>query len=237
VHRFVNAVAALGAAVVASTGVVTAATSYEVVALHGTSAAATTPRATVLQTGDRSAHVVHTTPASKAVARPRTTAKPPVRKTASVRRRTTHHVSTPTPSGPTSWGALNAAIARIPTYHAGDARWVVKNTGWWGTAIWESGLIYISPTVPESKLYDVAVHEWSHILTVRDYGGNVAAAVAATTAYYGGSDLYGAEYAADCMAILQGADWTNYTSCTSSRWRAGAQQLIEGHRLPGVSAG
>jgi hypothetical protein len=155
--------------------------------------------------------------------------------TAAPRRTTTHH-SKPAPAGPTSWGALNAAIARIPTYHQGDARWVVKNTGWWGTAMWDRGLIYISPTVPEDKLYDVAVHEWSHLLTVRDYGGDVNLAISATTRFFGGTGLNGAEDAADCMAILQGAKWTHYTTCASSEWRAGAQQLIEGHPLPSLSA-
>jgi len=89
--------------------------------------------------------------------------------------------------------------------------------------------------VPASKLYDVAVHEWSHILTVRDYGGNVQLATTATTAYYGGAGLNGAEDAADCMAILQGAGWTGYTSCSSPRWRAGARQLLAGRRLANVS--
>jgi hypothetical protein len=37
------------------------------------------------------------------------------------------------------------------------------------------------------------------------------------------------------MAILQGANWTHYTSCSSARWRAGAAQLVAGHRLPGTS--
>jgi hypothetical protein len=156
--------------------------------------------------------------------------KPPPRHHVAAPRATPHY-----PSGPTSWGALNASIARIPTYHPGQAQWVVKDTGWWGTADWNTGVIYISPSVPESKLYDVAVHEWSHILTVIDYGGDATLAIAATTAYYGGAGLNGAEDAADCMAILQGADWTHYTSCPSSKWRAGAQQLIDGHRLPVVA--
>jgi hypothetical protein len=133
--------------------------------------------------------------------------------------------------GPTSWSALNAAIARIPSYRPGAARWVVQNTGWWATADWGRGVIYISPTTPQRKLYDVVVHEWSHILQVRVYGGSVNATEKATRDYFGGSGLNGAEYAADCMAILQGAHWTHYTSCSNAHWRAGARRLLAGHRL------
>jgi len=64
--------------------------------------------------------------------------------------------------------------------------------------------------VPDSKVYDVVLHEWSHLLTVHAYGGNVDAAVAATTVFFGGRGLMGSEYAADCMARVLGAHWTNY---------------------------
>jgi hypothetical protein len=33
------------------------------------------------------------------------------------------------------------------------------------------------------------------------------------------------------MAILQGATWTDYTSCHNSKWRHYAKRLLEGHRL------
>jgi hypothetical protein len=147
--------------------------------------------------------------------------------TATARKPVVHHVS-----GPTSWAALNAAIARIPTYYPGGAKWVVENTGWWGTSDWFNDVIYVSPTVPESKLYDVASHEWSHIKSVHDYGGAVSTAKSAMAAYFGGGPTMGPEYAADCMALLQGATWTNYTSCSNPTWRAGARLLLEGHRLP-----
>jgi hypothetical protein len=237
-HRFVSVLVGL----LALAGVVVLVPHQHVVALRGTSAATRNIDAleavTAGQPRDAVAHIVHT-PAHAPVAHlPKPTPKPAHTSSASasLRHTSTHTATHQYPSGPTSWGALNAAIARIPTYHAGDARWVIKNTGWWGTAIWESDVIYISPTVPENRLYDVAVHEWSHLLTVHAYGGSVALAVAATTAYFGGTGLYGAEYAADCMAILQGADWTNYTPCTSARWRAGARDLIDGRQLPGVTA-
>ncbi|MFL6238438.1 MAG: hypothetical protein ACJ735_02940 [Actinomycetes bacterium] len=164
----------------------------------------------------------------------RTAVSKPVRRAAAHRaaKRIARPATIHAPSGPTSWPALNVAIARIPTYRSGEAEWVVKNTGWWGTADWGLGVIYISPTVPVSKLYDVAVHEWSHLLTVRDYGGNVQLATQATAAYFGGTGLNGAEDAADCMAIVQGADWTHYTRCASSHWRDGARLLVEGRTLP-----
>jgi hypothetical protein len=233
-HRFVSLLGGL----VALAGVVVFVPHQHVVALRGTSAAAASnadalETVSAAQPRDAVTQIVHTPAHAPAAHLPRPKPKHTASASSTSRHPSTHHY----PSGPTSWGALNAAIARIPTYHAGDARWVIKNTGWWGTAIWESDLIYISPTVPEKRLYDVAVHEWSHLLTVHAYGGSVALAVAATTAYYGGTGLYGAEYAADCMAILQGAQWTNYTPCTSARWRAGARDLIDGRQLPGVTAG
>ena len=139
----------------------------------------------------------------------------------------------PVTAKPTSWPALNAAIARIPTYHAGAATWVVSSAyDYWGTADWYHDVLYVAPTVPGNRLYDVAAHEWSHELSVLDYGGNVAKAKRAMNAYFGGSHLVGAERAADCMAILQGATWTHYTTCRSLHWRAGARRLVHGHKLP-----
>jgi hypothetical protein len=132
-------------------------------------------------------------------------------------------------AGPTSWSALNAAIARIKSYRAGDAQWIVENTGWWGTADWYKATIYISPSAPESKLYDIAVHEWSHLLSIRPYGGDVHAAAVAMRAYFGGTS--GPEYAADCMAKLQGATYLKYTQCTTPTWVAGARLLLAGKRL------
>jgi hypothetical protein len=148
------------------------------------------------------------------------------------RRRHHHHHPQPASTGPTSWGSLNAAIARIPTYHPGASRWVVSGRyGHWGTADWYHDTLYISPTVPADRVYDVVVHEWSHELTVLDYHGNVDAAVKAMNRYFGGQGLTGAERAADCMAVLQGASWTHYTSCTDRRWREGAATLLRGRAL------
>jgi hypothetical protein len=123
-------------------------------------------------------------------------------------------------------------VARIPGYEQGAATWVVSDRyGSWGTADWYRGVIYISPRVPVERLYDVSVHEWSHLLSVRTYGGDVDAATAAMNGYFGGSGLVGAERAADCMALVMGAHWTHYTSCTDSGWRAGASRLMKGERL------
>jgi hypothetical protein len=144
-----------------------------------------------------------------------------------------HHTAPKAPSGPTDWSTLNTAIARLPGYHAGDAKWVVEAHGsHWATANWYTGVIYISRTVPDSYVYSVAVHEWSHLVSVADYGGDVTAAVAAMHSYFGGAGLLGAERAADCMARLQGATFTAYTSCTDPTWREGARRLINGKKLP-----
>jgi hypothetical protein len=113
--------------------------------------------------------------------------------------------------------------------------WKVNRTyDYWGTADWYRSTIYISPTVPAPYLYSVAVHEWSHELAVLDYGGDVNASVAALNHRFGGagrSGLNGAENAADCMALLQGATWTHYTSCSNPTWRRLAARLVAGHRL------
>jgi hypothetical protein len=167
----------------------------------------------------------------------RTTAKPgrsAVRPRATASRPTSTVKSTVVRGTPTVTfqQALDAAIARIPTYRAGAARWVVSRAyDFWGTADWYHDVLYVSPDVPRAKLYDVAVHEWSHELSALDYGGDVAAATKAMNAWFGGSNLTGPERAADCMAILQGARWTHYTTCANPQWRAGAARLIAGKQL------
>jgi hypothetical protein len=135
-------------------------------------------------------------------------------------------------SGPTGWAALDSAIHRIPTYREGAVEWKVsRKYSEWGTADWYAGVIYINPSVPESYLYDVALHEWSHELSVLDYGGDVSAATKAMNKAFGGSGLVGPERAADCMALVQGASWTHYTSCDDSDWRAAARRLVNGKPL------
>jgi hypothetical protein len=112
------------------------------------------------------------------------------------------------------------------------AKWVISSRyGHWGTADWYHATLYIAPDVPTDQLFNVAVHEWSHELSVLDYNGNVAEATQAMNATFGGSGLVGAERAADCMSRLQGATWTHYTTCTDSHWRAAAAKLVDGHRL------
>lgn len=214
-------------------------------ALHGSSASAPKPAAlatyrppvvTPITAPTGEVHTMSGTRAAKApaprkaaIARPRVTTQHPVKpRPATIARRT----STRTSGASTFQQALDAAIARIPTYRPGAARWVVSRAyDFWGTADWYHDVLYVSPDVPMSKLYDVAVHEWSHELSVLDYGGDVAAATAAMNGWFGGSDLTGPERAADCMAILQGARWTHYTTCTNAQWRVGAARLIAGQQL------
>lgn len=135
-------------------------------------------------------------------------------------------------SGPTGWPALNDAIGRIPSYQPGAARWVVSTAyDFWGTADWYNDVLYVHPDVPKDRLYDVAVHEWSHELSVLDYNGHVKKAKHAMNDFFGGKGLVGAERAADCMAIVQGATWTHYTQCRNTKWRHGARRLVNGKRL------
>lgn len=174
---------------------------------------------------NRRHHVRHHRHVTERAAHP-TTQIPRSRPPSSPRTATAHRTQR-RPSGPTGWAELDSAIARIPTYRAHAVHWVVSSRyGHWGTADWYHDTLYIEPSVPSAYLYDVAVHEWSHELSVLDYNGNVAVAVAAMNRYFGGSGLVGAERAADCMAILQRATWTHYTTCANSRWRAGAAKLL-----------
>ena len=120
----------------------------------------------------------------------------------------------------------------MPSYRAHAARWVVSSRyGHWGTADWYHDTLYIEATVPSAYVYDVAVHEWSHELSVLDYDGDVARAKRRMNAVFGGSGLTGAERAADCMAVVQDAAWTHYTTCRSVEWRKAARRLVNGRRL------
>jgi hypothetical protein len=150
------------------------------------------------------------------------------------------HKSSPSPSPTATHRAttslsfserLKRAVARIPGYRDGDAVWVVRKQSTWGLALMGGGTVYISPTVPNDKIYSVASHEWSHLVSVRTYGNHVQEALDAMNAYFGGSGLTGAERAADCMARQLGATWTNYTPCTNTRWIAGAKKLLAGQQL------
>ena len=135
--------------------------------------------------------------------------------------------------GPTSWTLLNQAIARIPNYRSGVATWVVTNRyGHWGATDLANGDIYISPNIPAAKVYAVASHEYAHARTFYNYGWNMRAANIALNAWFGGGDVTARERAADCMAIAQGATWTNYTSCQNAHWRQGSRILLAGKRLP-----
>ncbi|WP_426564148.1 hypothetical protein ACPPVT_22110 [Angustibacter sp. McL0619] len=129
--------------------------------------------------------------------------------------------------------ALENAVARIPGYGAHrPANWVSTGRyGHYGATDLASNNVYINPAVPSSKLDSVVRHEWSHILSVRVYGGSYSAMMAATNRVFGGSGMTGAERAADCMAIQLGATWTNYTSCSSAQWRSAAGELLSGRRL------
>jgi hypothetical protein len=169
-------------------------------------------------------------PKPKPVAKPRP--KPRVRRTAVVRHSTIQVVRRTTTTSLTPQQRMMRAVDRLPGYRTGEARWVISSDwGHWGVADLANAIGYISPTVPADRMYDVVAHEWSHMLSVKAYGGDVTTALAAMNRYFGGSDLMGAERAADCMARLLGATWTHYTSCTNAAWRDGARRLLARQRL------
>ena len=121
---------------------------------------------------------------------------------------------------------MQRAIDRLPDVRPGDVVFILKpGLDSWGLAELH-GTVWISPRVPARRMYDVVAHEWSHVLSAKAYGGDVQLAVAEMNRYFGGTGITGAERAADCMARLLGATWTHYTSCSDSRWRAGAKRLL-----------
>ena len=139
----------------------------------------------------------------------------------------------PTSSAVSKPSPLNAAIARIPNYSPGMVRrWTYSDRyGHYGVTNLGTREITISPRVPPRLMYSVVVHEYSHALVVSGYRGDWAAADADLSRYFGSPAGRAREQAADCMALLQGATWTNYTSCTDANWRQAARTLLAGHRL------
>jgi hypothetical protein len=124
---------------------------------------------------------------------------------------------------------MRQAIAKIPGYLPGLVIWSISaNYGHWGTAVMGGVDVYVSPDVPPSYMYDVVAHEWSHMLSIHDYNGDLYKALAGMNATFGGTGIEGAEKAADCMALELGATWTHYTSCQNTQWRAAAHRLLAG---------
>ena len=138
----------------------------------------------------------------------------------------------------TSWPALNRAIAQIPGYRDGIARWhVTSRYGHYGiTDANQPGAanIYISPTVPLNKLYSVAAHEYGHAVVIANYGtgyGPYTEYSRDMVSWFGGDRVTGLERAADCIALRLGATWTNYTGCGDAHWQEGARILLRGGKL------
>ncbi|HEX3708237.1 MAG TPA: hypothetical protein VHV76_16550 [Mycobacteriales bacterium] len=130
---------------------------------------------------------------------------------------------------------LLSAIADLPHYYPGVVHWHLS-TSWkhYGTTNWDTNTITISAFTPLTLLYSVVAHEWGHEVQAYDYHGDLWAGVKAMNRHFGGagkSGQRGIEYAADCMAILQGATWTDYTPCRHKAWRSSARRLLEGHKL------
>jgi hypothetical protein len=132
----------------------------------------------------------------------------------------------------TGWAALNRAIAAIPGYRPGVARWhVTSRYGHYGATDLANGNVYISPSVPSKLLFSIAAHEYAHALSMANYGFQWKTARADLAARFGGGPQLAAERAADCMAKALGATWLHYTACTNSRWRAAAATLLAGQRV------
>lgn len=173
-----------------------------------------------------------TTPTVRRPSPARTTARP--RATSTARPKPTVQTSSAAaPAGVAGVpAALRYAVGRIPSYRPGVvSTWVWSDRyGHYGATNLATREVTISPRVPAGLLYSVVVHEYSHALAIWVYGSS-AGADAAFVRTFGGSAGTARELAADCMAIVQGATWTNYTSCGNTAWRQAARVLVSGRRL------
>jgi hypothetical protein len=122
------------------------------------------------------------------------------------------------------------AVDRIPGYNGGVTWVVTSRFGHWGVTDLDTQTVYISPYTPRPYVYSIVVHEWGHIVSVRDYDGDWHAMTRRLNEYFGNDGL-GRERAADCIARILGATWTNYTSCTDPKWRHGALELLAGRTV------
>lgn len=109
----------------------------------------------------------------------------------------------------------------------GLATWVFQAHGAWGAS--DGHTVYIDPDVPQDKRWSVMVHEYGHVLQVRQYGSLDATAVA-MSAIVGASasDKGPTESNADCIAEQLGATWTDY-GCQDAL-RPAAAALVAGER-------
>jgi len=109
----------------------------------------------------------------------------------------------------------------------GLATWVFERNGGWGAS--NGHTVYIDPNVPTDKRFSVMAHEYSHILQARVFGSlrNSKAALSAIIGS-GPSDIAANESTADCMALMQGATWTDY-GC-QNQLRPAAAAILAGRR-------
>lgn len=127
---------------------------------------------------------------------------------------------------------LQTALDRLPGYRPGEAEFVITpGLGYWSMTNLATGRVYVSSSVPADRVYDVVAHEWSHVVSLRTYNGDVRKSVRAMKKHFGGKGMLGAERAADCMARELGAQWTFYTACEDKHWQAAAQKLLTRHPL------
>ena len=142
---------------------------------------------------------------------------------AAARSQTVHHAT------------VQSVVAQLPNYFPGVVHWKVS-TSWrhYGTTNWDTNTITISAFTPLNLLYSVIAHEWSHEIQAYDYHREFWRIVTSMNRHFGGpgtSGQRGIEYSADCMAVVLGATWTDYTSCHNKKWRHAAKRLLAGHEL------
>lgn len=109
---------------------------------------------------------------------------------------------------------MTAIASVIDPQQSMSWQWKALPAGTLGSALPWNGQIIISSLQSMRNLRDVMLHEWSHVLQYRAFGGSWADAVQAFTALLSrssdGSAYAGIEHGADCIAQALGAQYQGY---------------------------
>ena len=109
---------------------------------------------------------------------------------------------------------MTAIANSIDPHHTISWRWTPLPTGTLGLALPWDGQVNIASGQTVQNLHDVMIHEWSHVLQYRAFGGNWWGAVQAFNALLGHpadrSSYSGIEHGADCIAQALGASYLGY---------------------------
>ena len=120
---------------------------------------------------------------------------------------------------------MTAVAAAIDPHHTIAWQWKALPAGTLGMALPWNGQVDIASGQTIQNLRDVMIHEWSHVLQYRAFGGSWWDAVQAFNALLGHptdrTSYNGIEHGADCIAQALGATYQGY-GCSSALRTYGA---------------